>query len=160
MERGCARCGIEKPIDEFAGATDRNPKRHCYCRPCRADYGRAHYLANRQRYIQKATERTEALCAQNYAQLIPFLLERACADCGERDVLVLEFDHIGDKQFMIGRALREKAWPEILVEIEKCEVVCANCHRRRTAKRGGFARYLTALRHRATTEPTGVPLPR
>jgi hypothetical protein len=32
------------------------------------------------------------------------------------------------------------AWATILAEIEKCEVVCANCHRRRTAARMGYFR--------------------
>jgi hypothetical protein len=31
-------------------------------------------------------------------------------------------------------------------EMAKCEVVCANCHRRRTARRGGFARAAVAQR--------------
>jgi len=160
MRRRCARCGIEKAFDEFAGGTARNSKRDCYCRPCRVEYGRAHYVANRERYIDKAMQRTAALCAQNYGHLIPYLQERQCADCGERDVLVLEFDHVGDEEFMIGRALREKAWADILVEIEKCEVGCANCHRRRTAERGGFARYATALRHGAATGAPDAPPPR
>jgi len=157
MERRCARCGIEKPLDDFGGGTPQNPKRDCYCRPCRAEYGRAHYLENRQRYIQKAMERTNELCAQNYERLIPYLQARRCADCGERDVIVLEFDHVGNKAFNIGNALRERAWPQILAEIEKCEIVCANCHRRRTARRGGFARYVAALRHGATTEALDDP---
>ena len=33
---------------------------------------------------------------------------------------------------------------ELLAEIEKCEVVCANCHRRRTARRGGHFRSINA----------------
>jgi len=35
---------------------------------------------------------------------------------------------------------RDRAWRSVLSEMEKCEVVCANCHRRRTAKRGEFLR--------------------
>ena len=46
--------------------------------------------------------------------------------------MVLEFDHLRDKRFNIGAALPYRNWAELLAEIEKCEVVCANCHRRRT----------------------------
>ena len=67
-----------------------------------------------------------------------------CADCGERDPLVLEFDHLRDKRFNIGSALPYRNWETILAEIEKCEVVCANCHRRRTAHRMGSVRSIVA----------------
>lgn len=160
MERRCARCGVEKSLQEFGGGSPQNPKRDCYCRPCRAEYGRIHYLANRRHYVEKAKQRNDAVRERNYELLVPFLLARRCVDCGERDVLVLEFDHIVDKSFMIGRALRERSWPQILAEIEKCEVVCANCHRRRTAKRGGFARYVAARRHRAATDAEDCPPPK
>ena len=54
--------------------------------------------------------------------------------------MVLEFDHTGPKSFNIGKGLRDRNWQSVLDEIGRCEVVCANCHRRRTASRGGFAR--------------------
>jgi hypothetical protein len=50
---------------------------------------------------------------------------------------VLEFDHLRDKAFDVAQALPYRNWPSILAEIEKRQVVCANCHRRRTARRNG-----------------------
>ena len=54
--------------------------------------------------------------------------------------MVLEFDHRGDKSFNIAKGLRDRGWDDLLEEIAKCDVVCANCHRRRTAVRGRYAR--------------------
>jgi hypothetical protein len=71
--------------------------------------------------------------------------ERACVDCDEIDPLVLEFDHLGGKKFTIGEGLRNRSWRAILDEIAKCDVVCANCHRRRTALRAGSARAVARL---------------
>lgn len=68
-------------------------------------------------------------CHLDYFKLHP------CVDCGESDPLVLEFDHLRDKTFNIARAMPDRGWDSILAEIEKCEVVCANCHRRRTLRR-------------------------
>lgn len=39
-------------------------------------------------------------------------------------------------------------WRRILAEIEKCDVRCANCHRRVTVERGGWWRQ--AVHERAT----------
>jgi hypothetical protein len=60
--------------------------------------------------------------------------------------MVLEFDHLRDKEFSISKGLVDRNWQSVLDEIAKCDVVCANCHRRRTAKRGGFARAAVAQR--------------
>lgn len=72
--------------------------------------------------------------------VVDYLSQHPCADCGEEDVLVLEFDHLRDKSFSIPWGIRNKPWTEVLEEIAKCEVVCSNCHRRRTATRAGFTR--------------------
>jgi hypothetical protein len=43
-------------------------------------------------------------------------------------------------------SLRDRNWDDVLAEMAKCDVVCANCHRRRTARRGGFLRAAVAQR--------------
>jgi hypothetical protein len=60
--------------------------------------------------------------------------------------VVLEFDHLRDRKFMIATGIRNRNWNDVLDEIAKCAVVCANCHRRRTAERGGFIRAAVAQR--------------
>lgn len=59
-------------------------------------------------------------------------------DCGETDPIVLEFDHINNDKLdnVCALATSAVALERLKNEIEKCEVVCSNCHRRRTAKRG------------------------
>jgi hypothetical protein len=62
-------------------------------------------------------------------------------DCGEDDIRVLEFDHVVDKICDIARLVHEGASPEVIeMEIEWCDVVCANCHRRRTRAQRRAAR--------------------
>ena len=65
---------------------------------------------------------------------------KGCSDCGESDPIVLEFDHVrGEKLFTIGNAGPQKGriWSRMALwtEIQKCDVVCANCHARRTYAR-------------------------
>jgi hypothetical protein len=59
-----------------------------------------------------------------------------CADCGENNPIVLDFDHLKDKKYNISRMIHDGfSWRSIKKEIEKCQVVCANCHRIRTYNR-------------------------
>lgn len=56
-----------------------------------------------------------------------------CVDCGLKNHIVLDFDHLRDKKYNISRMIHDGfSWRAIKREIEKCEVVCANCHRIRT----------------------------
>jgi hypothetical protein len=66
-------------------------------------------------------------------------------DCGEGDPVVLDFDHVrGEKLFSVSKGLTDRSFDTLVAEMAKCEVVCANCHRRRTARRAGFARAAVA----------------
>jgi hypothetical protein len=67
-------------------------------------------------------------------------------DCGETDPDVLEFDHLRDKRADISTLVQYGvSWKTVQDEIAKCEVRCANCHRRRTATRGGYYRTLATI---------------
>jgi hypothetical protein len=102
--------------------------------------------------------RTEALATERADYIVDFLSRRSCADCGEFDPRVLEFDHLRDKKFDITRGLRQRPWAALLDEIAKCDVVCANCHRRRTALRAGTARLAALQRRSVTLSEAELPL--
>jgi hypothetical protein len=142
--RKCYRCGESKPAEAFAWRRRERGQRDTFCRPCRKAYGREHYLANRQRYVDQARITKQRLARERTAYLFEFFEAHPCRDCGETDPMVLEFDHLRDKRFNIGSALPYRNWASILAEIEKCDVVCANCHRRRTARRIGSVRAILA----------------
>ncbi|HET9197259.1 MAG TPA: hypothetical protein VFN92_03270 [Solirubrobacterales bacterium] len=144
--RRCGRCKEEKPLDEFAWRRQARGQRDNYCRPCRSAYHREHYLANKQRYIDNAARRKKVLLQERFIFLMAYFGDHPCVDCGESDPIVLEFDHLRDKKFGIATGIRNRNWSDVLEEIAKCDVVCANCHRRRTVKRGGFIRAAVAQR--------------
>lgn len=144
--RKCGRCGSEKPVEDFAWRRKAKEQRDNYCRPCRAEYKQEHYAANRQRYIDSAHSRRQKMVLERFTYLVAYLREHPCTDCGETDPIVLEFDHLRDKEFGIAKGLRDHGWQSVLDEMTKCDVVCANCHRRRTARRGGFMRAVVAQR--------------
>ena len=64
-----------------------------------------------------------------------YKMNHPCEDCGCADPRVLDFDHVrGEKAFNLQRG-KQKPLSDILAEIQKCDVVCANCHRLRTQAR-------------------------
>ncbi|HKH41996.1 MAG TPA: hypothetical protein VKA41_09085 [Solirubrobacterales bacterium] len=138
--RKCGRCGELKPIELFAWRRKRKRQRDNMCAPCRSAYGREHYLANRQKYIDAEARRKQERAERRTRYLIEFFRDHPCADCGETDPVVLEFDHLRDKRLEVTNQFASRNWQEILDEIAKCDVVCANCHKRRTARRAGYLR--------------------
>jgi len=138
----CYSGGLFKPLEDFSWRRRARGQRESFCRPCRSAYRRKHYEANRQRYIDQAAASKRRLRRERTRYLVDYFARHPCVDCGESDPVVLEFDHVRDKAFAIGQKLDRTTWETILQEMEKCEVVCANCHRRRTARRRGAIRMI------------------
>jgi hypothetical protein len=101
---------------------------------------RQHYAANRERKREQARDRMRRNRALIRAFILDYLKVHPCVDCGETNVVVLEFDHVrGKKEFHIGGATaRNIALDRLEAEIAKCEVRCANCHRKRTYIEAGY----------------------
>jgi hypothetical protein len=137
----CIDCKQWKPLEDF----HRNRRRdglQVRCKPCNVEINkrwyREHPEARPERMDEYARQRKEL----RQAQVLDYLLTHPCVDCGESDPVVLEFDHLRDKVANVSAmASSKRPWAVILEEISKCEVVCANCHRRRTAQRLRSFRY-------------------
>jgi hypothetical protein len=101
---------------------------------------RRHYEKHRERVIDKAKKYSKIARSRIRVYINTHLKANPCVDCGETNIIVLEFDHIGDdKHFSISDATRKGySLEKIKNEIAKCEVRCANCHRKKTYERGGW----------------------
>lgn len=93
------------------------------------------YVKERRKTKAKARVNTHRI------RLYKYLEKHPCVSCGESDPIVLEFDHLqqSGKIIAISNAVCNGwSWKRIAAEIEKCQVLCANCHRRRTAIQLGW----------------------
>lgn len=142
----CSRCKRYKSPESFAWRRKGLGQRDSYCRPCRAAYKQEHYGRNKRRYVDNARLRLREELKARMSYVVEYLERHPCVDCGERDALVLDFDHRGTKRFSIANGIRTRPWEEVLAEIAECDVRCANCHRRRTAEQRGYARLRRAGR--------------
>jgi hypothetical protein len=136
MERVCTGCGRTLIAEQFNWRDAARGVRHSRCRECTKQQSKKAYLANRGYYISY-NRRLKANRRQGHLQKVwNYLIQHPCVDCGEADPVVLDFDHVGgNKTGNISYLLNTVAsWQRIEAEIGKCEVRCANCHRRKTAR--------------------------
>ncbi len=103
------------------------------CKCCKREYDKKYYeeKVNKDRKVVLQKSRRREL----RFGLVKFLKKNPCVDCGEKNPVVLELDHIRDKEFNVSDMIsRGMSWKSIKKEIKKCEVRCANCHRIKTAR--------------------------
>ncbi len=134
MARKCSKC--ERLLDESDfNWKIKNVKLQYHCKDCSRSYVKNHYKANIDYYVAKAKKRNKWIRENAYSYLGPYLLSHPCVDCGESDILILEFDHRDRKMkdYEIGRIItRGGTLDKIKKEVAKCDVRCSNCHRRKT----------------------------
>ena len=87
-------------------------------------------------HTQTPSELQRARHRRNFAWLFDYLTRRGCA-CGESDVRVLDLHHRDpeQKEFNITAQLWNYSLDRVQAAVLKCDVVCANCHRRRHSQR-------------------------
>lgn len=142
MEKTCAKCSTVKPLSEFNKNRARKDGLQPSCRDCCKKQTRSHYERNKDYY--KAKSQAARIPAQRrlFDLLFEYLGNNPCVDCGESDIMVLQFDHQRDKVSSVcSMVMQRSSWESIQEEIAKCEVRCANCHMRRTAKQFNWYRH-------------------
>ena len=134
MEKKCTICKTIKPFGEFNKHSKRKDGKQPHCRDCNRERSKAYYSRNPEVHKQNTMARKKTVVAENRQRIWELVKSKGCSDCGEKDPVVLEFDHLRDKKHNISNMVGEGfSWKSIWKEIQKCQIVCANCHRRRTA---------------------------
>ena len=96
-----------------------------------------HYEENKEKIISRSSARNKRQRKKNKAFVDRVKRMYKCLDCGESDPIVLEFDHVrGEKRRAIADMVSNYySIKTIKEEIRKCEIRCANCHRKKTHER-------------------------
>lgn len=134
----CPKCKKTKTLESFSKDSKRKSGYCCYCKDCNKNYYTVNFNAPDGAYKKKVTERNKIKAKIVRQFVFDYLKVHPCV-CGESDPIVLEFDHLENKEIEISKMVRDKRRiEEIQKEIDKCQVLCANCHRRKTAKDFGW----------------------
>ena len=96
----------------------------------RRAYDRERYAANPTRQVAYSKKRSAVGRA-----FIDSLKVSGCVDCGNKNLTVLDLDHVGLKTRDVS-AMSTRSFELIEAEAKQCEVRCANCHRIRTRENG------------------------
>jgi len=105
------------------------------------EYEKKYYLENRDQYIRRAKVNKKNYRNEIRNFISNYFLEHPCMDCGEKDLRVLDFDHMANKKYTVAHMIVSGRPLEcIKEEIEKCVVRCANCHRKKTSDQLGWWR--------------------
>lgn len=121
----CTECGLEKPLTEFVKNSYKKSGYNSYCKECHRKRCNKYYQNNKDKYKNK--NRTTLDNIKNYINLIK---EKGCCICGEKEKCCLDFHHLRDKIDNICNLMKRENFNMLKNEIQKCILVCSNCHRK------------------------------
>jgi len=134
MLKACAHCAVEKEENRtnFHFKSKATGTFREICIGCWAIYHAKHYKKNKAKYLAKASIRNKIVNARQHKIINRYKRMKGCLDCGNKNPIVLEFDHLDAKDRNISTMIG-MSWAKIKLEISKCVVRCANCLRIRHA---------------------------
>jgi hypothetical protein len=139
--KNCNHCGKLKEETEFNWRYKALGIRHPTCRECQHKHNKKYFEGDaKKRHLQQVKDRKKVVRELAKEFVYQYLLAHPCSQCGEPDPRVLEFHHTGEKEAEISAMIGAGySIQNIQIEIERCIVLCANCHRKIThAERGWF----------------------
>lgn len=119
----CKRCGVEKPLDDFPQKAGYRQKT---CKEC---YNKAQKEYREKNEFYK-TDYQKSRTHANKMKAVEMFGNR-CRDCNQSfPAYVYDFHHIFPHEKEISpNKLMSRTWDRVLVELNKCVMLCANCHR-------------------------------
>lgn len=123
----CPKCDIEKELTEFSLNRSKKDGHSSICKCCHRLIRKKHYDKNKT--TEKA--RTVANKLRIKGLVEEYKSRLSCIVCGENHPAVLQFHHLNpdEKDFDISQATHNGvSFEKIKSEIDKCVVLCANCH--------------------------------
>jgi hypothetical protein len=141
-KKNCNHCGLYKDEEEYNWRFKSLGVRHKTCRNCMHEFNKTYFEGDaKERHLQQVRERKQEArdAAREYAY--QYLLTHPCVSCGENDPRVLEFHHVGQKDMDVAKMVAGGySIDHIKQELDRCQVLCANCHRKVTVQERGWFR--------------------
>lgn len=129
----CGSCKQLLSLSEFNANKARKDGLQGECRTCTKEYYKKYYESRRPQEIARLRVSNKRR-QKSIAEFVNLQKNKPCMDCGiSYPSYVMDFDHLGNKIASIAVMVQEmRSIAKIQAEINKCDLVCANCHRERT----------------------------
>lgn len=125
----CYTCKLEKSLTEFAKKKRNKDGFQSECKQCRQAYQQKWYQNNIVSHKAKVAKRNKKVVDELREFVNTYKMNHPCVNCGFGHPAALQFHHVKDKKMEIALMVIGKYSQEsIMKEIEKCIVLCANCH--------------------------------
>lgn len=123
----CTKCKKEKSLSEFS-------KNRAECKECAVEIRRLYYLGikDTDKYKQKNRLGVKKARQKIRDYINTIKQNQKCLYCQESDIRCLDFHHNDPniKTEAVSKMIRTASLLNVQKEIEKCIIVCANCHRK------------------------------
>jgi hypothetical protein len=131
--RKCSRCQEEKSESSFSLKYKATGKLQSACKECHAKYHKKHYQENKAVYTRKRRVNNRKYRTKGREFIDEYKRSKGCNFCHENTPCCLDFHHIDPTQKTNNISKMKsnaRAIHIIEKEINKCIVVCSNCHRK------------------------------
>lgn len=122
----CPKCKEEKKLDDFGNLKSSKDGKQRICKKCTKIAQNKHYLSYKEDFIRKSTE--SRIKKTNWLNSVKE--KEGCKKCGENRFYCLEHHHLDSKSKIknVSELVKKFSFNKALEEIEKCIVLCKNCH--------------------------------
>lgn len=124
----CSWCNNDLSLDSFNKNKTKWDWLASYCRSCTKINRRQYYLSNESKMLKTIYATRKKNIDKKKRIILDYLNNKSCYYCWNNNILCLQFHHQWNKEFNISYWINKYSEERILKEINKCQVLCSNCH--------------------------------
>lgn len=128
MNKICNKCKNNLPYAEFHKCKSKKDGLQTFCKKCNNDNAKKDSIKNKKRWTQRLKEKRE----KYRKDFLTYKSTLFCCVCKENTSCCLDFHHLNHKKKNgeISSMFRNRPLEKLKQELEKCVVLCSNCHRK------------------------------
>ena len=123
----CSKCSTEKVLEDFPYKNKELNVKNSVCKTCQREYKTIYYNNNKDTHYER-----NKITESKIRAYVTNIKKQGCIICKETFEKCLEFHHLNplNKDLSIAELCKKGSLNKVKLEIDKCILLCANCHRK------------------------------